>query len=212
MKVNVRKGIDAYRKMMEIQGDSPEEIDATLKAVRIERENEIGSQTIQLVNIIILALTAGIILWYSAETKRLADLTAKQIQINIKPIIAIISVCRFKLKNIGKSPALNILVKDITHVDKASNKTYTFKFTEIPVCGAGEERGAAIIPYCDSSRITASGEVEQIIRFWLDCSSLSQGQSYELIVDYEDIEKGKWRSISIVDNEGAHFKEIRALS
>ena len=81
MKSNIQGQMGAYSKMFKAQGDKPEQISSTLDAVRISKEGEMGNSTVQLVSVIILAITAGILLWYSAETKRLADLTAKQIKI-----------------------------------------------------------------------------------------------------------------------------------
>jgi len=163
------------------------------------------------VSVIILAITAGILLWYSLETKRLADLTAKQIKITVKPIITIIGIDNnLKLKNIGKSPALNIIVNDVVRIDNSNdrNDKYVFKFSKITVCGSNEERGVSITPYCNDKAITASGDADKTKQYFLDYNSLAQGQTYELIIHYEDIEKGRWSSTSIVDNKGAHFKEV----
>lgn len=214
MKSNIQRQMDAYSKMFKAQGDKPEQISTTLDAVRISKEGEMGNSTVQLVSVIILALTAGILLWYSAETKRLADLTAKQIKINIKPIITIIGIDNsLRLKNIGKSPALNILVKDVIRIDNGNNRNdkYVFKFAKITVCGSDEERGVSITPYCNDKAITASGDADKTKQYFLDYNSLAQGQNYELIIDYEDIEKGGWKSISIVDNKGVYFKEVTEL-
>lgn len=164
---------------------------------------------------LILFITFLAIIWYTIETRRLADLTEKQIKINVKPIIVIISIgSGLELKNIGKSPALNIAVKDVIRTDRSNNRNdeYLFNFSKIAVCGSEEKRGAGITPHCNGKPIIASGEADNTIKFFLDSSSLSQGQNYELIIDYEDIEKGKWRSISIVDNKGVHFKEVKELS
>lgn len=214
MKANIQRQVDAYSKMFKAQGDKPEQISATLNAVRINKEGEMGNSTVQLVSVIILAITAGILLWYSAETKRLADLTAKQIKINIKPIITIIGVDNsLRLKNIGRNAALNISVKDVIRIDNSNNRNdkYVFKFAIITVCGSDEERGVSITPYCNDKVITASGEADKTKQYFLDYNSLAQGQTYDLIIDYEDIEKGKWSSISIVDNKGVHFKEVVEL-
>lgn len=164
---------------------------------------------------LILFITLLAIIWYTIETRRLANFTAKQIKINIKPIITIISIdSSLRLKNIGKSPALNITVKDVERTDSSNNRNgnYTFNFTKIAVCGSEEERGVGIIPHCNGKPIIASGEADKIKKYFLDYNSLPQGQNYELIIDYEDIEKGKWRSISIVDNKGVQFKEVKELN
>ena len=164
---------------------------------------------------LILFITLLAIIWYTIETRRLANFTAKQIKINIKPIITITSIdSSLRLKNIGKSPALNILVRDIIRINNENNQKneYVFKFTKITVCGSDEERGVEITPHYNDKAITASGDADKTIRYFLDYNSLAQGQNYELIIDYEDIEKGKWRSISIVDNKGVHFKEVKELN
>ena len=162
---------------------------------------------------IILFFTLLAIIWYTVETRRLANFTAKQIKINIKPIITIHSIdSSLRLKNIGKSPALNIRIKNVIRLDDNSKTKYVFEFMEIPVCGAQEQHGSGITPHCNNKPIVASGDADKTIQYFLDYNSLTQGQNYELIIDYEDIEKGKWRSISIVDNKGVHFKEIEELT
>lgn len=162
---------------------------------------------------IILFITLLAIIWYTVETRRLANFTAKQIRINIKPIITILSInSNLRVKNIGKSPALNIRVKDVIRLDNNSKAEYVFKFTEIPVCGSEEQHGAGITPHCNNKPIVASGDADKTIQYFLDYNSLTQGQNYELIIDYEDIEKGKYRSIGIVNNKGVHFKEIEDLT
>lgn len=160
---------------------------------------------------LILFFTLLAIIWYTIETRRLASLTAKQIKISIKPIITIVSIDNnLRLKNIGKSSALNILAKDIIRINNDNNRNdkYIFKFAKITVCSSNEERGTSITPYCNDKAITAGEEVK---KYFLDYNSLAYGQNYEIIIDYEDIEKGKWSSISIVDNKGVHFKEVKEL-
>lgn len=161
---------------------------------------------------LILFITLLAIIWYTIETRRLANLTAKQIKINIKPIITIIAIdSSLRLKNIGKSPALNILARDVIRIYNDNNRKdkYVFKFAKITVCNSGEDRGIAIAPYCNDKAVTNSKEADDAKIFFLDYNSLAQGQNYKLIIDYEDIEKGKWRSVSVVDNGGVHFEEVK---
>ncbi len=66
-------------------------------------------------NLIILAITAIIILWYTIETKKLREEAQKTNKYSFRPIIVIKSISPYvanswtvKINNIGKGPALNI--------------------------------------------------------------------------------------------------------
>ena len=160
---------------------------------------------------VLLGLTFIAILWYTVETRRLANLTEKQIKINTKPIIVVKNIVdSLELKNIGRSPALNITIKDIIRKD-ANNNLCHFEFTKIDECGAGEKRGSGITPYLGDSAIRASGKAHGIKLECLLPGFRPENESYELFIDYNDVEMGKWRSITLVDNKGLHFKEIKDL-
>ena len=163
-----------------------------------------------ILNIIILTITTGVIIWYTWETRRLAKLTEKQIKINIKPIIVVSSISGgLRLKNIGKSPALNIMVENIIRMYR--NEPYIFKFSYLTEIATNEDKGMAITPYYKDKPIIPSGDADKVILVLLDYGSLGQEENYELIIDYNDVEMGKWRSISLVDKSGIRFKEVKEI-
>jgi len=160
-------------------------------------------------NVVILAITACAIIWYTIETRRLVSLTRKEIKLNIRPAIVVTSVgTSMRLKNIGKSPALNITMKDIVRKSNPPKETYKFKFSRKSQLGVGEECGLAVSSYCNDKQIVASGDSDNIKKYFLDYNSLTEKQAFSLIIEYNDIEMGKWRSVSLVNNKGIHFFKL----
>ncbi len=139
-------------------------------------------------NNIILSLTAIIVFWYTLETKRLSDLSKKQIEINIRPILIPKWDGRIlRLKNIGKSPAINILLEDIKF------KRATLKFRKIPLCESEKEPGAGYELFIDGKRIETSGEVEKQIAIFLP-NEIQKGENYTITIHYQDVENNKWQT------------------
>lgn len=153
---------------------------------------------------LILLVTAVAIFWYTFETRRLVKLTKRQITLDLKPIIvAVVAGTSLRLKNIGRSPALNIAVKDVIR------KGVQLKVGTRTAWEAGMEYGLPITPYKDGKPITSSGEAERVKN---ECLSLTgRDDRYELVVDYNDIEMAKWRCTHEVDSEGVHFKHVEGL-
>jgi len=153
----------------------------------------------------ILLVTGGILLWYTIETRRLHIVSSKQLKIDIRPImVAVERSNSLTLKNIGRSPALNVTVKDVLRY----NETY-FKFGRRTVWAAGEVLSLPITPYKGDKPITASGEAETAKNSYLSCRDAAD--TYELMIDYNDIEMGQWRSICVVNSDGVQFQGVKEL-
>lgn len=177
----------------------------------VEWLNSNASLIVNTLTGIVLAFTALQVYYYTRATARLADLTEREIKINIRPIIIVNNIHpSLRIKNIGKSPALNINVSDV--IRKYDGENYIFKFTEKLECGVNEERGIPITPYYENNPVAASGDSDKIKLALLDCGSLAEGETYRIIIDYNDSEMGKWRSVTLVDNKGVHFKEVIDLN
>ncbi len=150
----------------------------------------------------ILLITVWAVLWYTGETRRLRELTAKQIEISIQPLIVVASIGEhIDVKNIGKSPALCINIHDI-----AQGK-YIFRFEEVLV---GEIGGNVGIPFevynQEGSLITSSEDKYKVASQFLSPHNLQDGKSYNLVIDYDDIKEGKWRTTYAVYGKRTHYK------
>ena len=153
-------------------------------------------------NNIILSLTAMIILWYTLETKRLSDLSKKQIEINIRPIlIARWDGRTLRIKNIGRSPALNIWLEDIYH------KNSRLEFHKIPLCEVEKEPGVGYKLFEGTTRVIASAEVNQKMTIFLP-HNLKGNESYIIFIHYQDVEGDSWQSKCKVAKEGLLFEEV----
>lgn len=158
---------------------------------------------------IILAFTAMVIIWYTSETRKLAKLTAKQIKIEIEPIIVIEDVDNaVKIKNVGKSPALNIdILKIGNRKSKDSKDGYDIIFANLPVLQS----------YCGDTVIAkfepcgSCGHWNPNPSPFLDYRNPNFIDNYEIIVQYYDIEMGKWETKTVVDKNGIHFQGIHEI-
>lgn len=158
----------------------------------------------ELLNNAIVGITAIVIVWYTIETARLADLTEKQIKINIRPVIIVLEVGeKFKIKNVGKSAALNIDIHDV--VSENSRGKCLHKFARIPVLAEKDDIGVSVQPYINNEAIGSSADVVSANRqlcYWV-------GPPYQLEIDYMDIENGKWQTVTLVNKVGIHFQGIK---
>lgn len=151
----------------------------------------------------ILLVTGGILLWYTIETRRLRIVSGKQLKIDIRPVmVAIERSNSLTLKNIGRSPALNVTVKDVFRHDEMC-----FKFGTRTVWAAGEVLSLLITPHKGNEPITSSGAAETAKSNYLSCRDTAD--TYEVVIDYNDVEMGRWRSICVVASDGVQFKEVR---
>lgn len=152
--------------------------------------------------IAVLALTYVAILWYAYETHRMADISSRHMRIGARPIV-VISQLPY-LKNIGKSPAIDINVEDVSK--NTAEGIYLFKFGVINIleCEIEKGRGIKIEVYKEEKLIAASGNSEQArMNYLKDCT---------LIVEYRDVEGGKWQSVCEIDSFGkGSFKKVQEL-
>ncbi len=149
----------------------------------------------------ILLLTGVAIVWYTLETKELVGLTRKQIDIDIQPVLTVkFAGPILQIVNVGRSPALNILVDSIVRED------VTFQFEKKALCpaNAGVDLGIEKI-LKSGTPISASGEIQNVI-YQLTCSR--PGDNYRLVLNYTDLEGGRWRTICRVDREGVEFERV----
>ncbi len=206
-KIGIQEKVDAYSNYLKINGDKPELASAEKAQYRTQLEGEMSANTIQAFNIIILGITALIILWYSVETRRLADLTEKQIKIKLRPVIVVEDVYRdkVKIKNIGESSALSVEIQPIlARKAKDSQNSYNIRFDGCPVLeGEASNEREGIFELCEKSGRTNPNPAP-----FLEFQNVFFIDDYYITIVFKDIEKGVWETKTIVDKKGIHFQGI----
>jgi hypothetical protein len=157
---------------------------------------------------LILFITFLAIVWYSWETRRLVRLTRKQIRIAIEPIIVVedVSGGKIKIKNIGKSPALNIKISTVTNrICKDSKNSYDIDFIGHPFLQPDSD--CAILGVFKMRE--SSGHMNPNPDPFLNSNNPYFIGDYGIIIFYNDIERGKWETRTLIGKEGINFKEVK---
>jgi len=82
-------------------------------------------QWLDVIQTVALAITLGVLIKYTLETKKLREATVKQNELGLRPCITINYKYKFLFKNIGHSPALNITI------DEVEKEKFIFRFKKI---------------------------------------------------------------------------------
>ena len=149
------------------------------------------------------------IVWYSIETRRLANLTQKQIKINIRPLICIINTDgQIKLKNIGKSAALNIAIDKVVNRQSrdSQGQIYDFEFSKRTVLAPRECCTLEI-----TSHLINGTHTNPNTSPFLSSNNPNFIGSYELKINYTDIENDKWQSIFEVTQNTLLFRGVKTI-
>lgn len=151
-------------------------------------------------NNVILAFTAAVIVWYTVEANRLAQLTKKQIEIEIRPIMTITqNPPDLRIQNIGRSPALGIRIQPL---ERGQVK---LEFPERLLCLPNDGYGLRPAVYRNGQHISGSEEAERIWRQALTC----QGDDrYEILISYHDVEGDEWESRDAIDKSGVSSHKV----
>lgn len=158
----------------------------------------------------ILFITFIAIVWYSIETHRLANLTKRQIRINIRPVLCVKNIdSNLILKNIGNNSALNIHIDKITKISSrdSNNRKYNFIFSTRTYLLPQEECSIDITPETETG-----GYSNVNVAPLLSPNNPNFLTPYTLRIKYTDIEGGRWESIIEVNSKGILFKETKAAT
>ncbi len=164
-----------------------------------------------LVTAVTLIVTAGILLWYTKETRSLREETHKlaeqsvlQTEIQIRPVIIIIpdKETNLAIKNIGNGIALNIETEDITIIPADKNKILRFSPEKIDVMSQGEKIGMLGLTFMGNQQLSEEPS------FLGNLDPRHANCNYEFKVKYEDINEEKYQTIGKTGKDGVHIKEI----
>lgn len=148
----------------------------------------------------ILAFTATVIVWYTVETNRLAQLTKKQIEIEIRPIMVIMqNPPDLRVQNIGRSPALGIKIRPL------ERGQIRLEFPGRLLCLPNQGYDLRPAVYRDGQHISGSEEAEKIWRQALTCQGNDQ---YEILISYRDVEGDAWESRDVIENSGVSSHKV----
>lgn len=86
----------------------------------------------------VVILTGVVVIWYTSETKRLRETSARQLEIQIRPFVLLRPADGggFLLENVGPGVALNVRVRDVV-VDAEHGVKITFR-ESVPVLRSRE--------------------------------------------------------------------------
>lgn len=164
---------------------------------------------IGVINIVVLFLTFIVIIWYSWETRQLRKVTQKQLELNILPILSVEQITdKLIIKNIGKSPALNVAIdsiKDRPYPDLSEKGKYGFSFGDpIPSINVEEKKllEIKVIP-------PSTGHQNPNIATFLNPANQYFSGEYEMKINYEDINHKAIYSIFKINKKGINFQEIK---
>src|SRR2546430_6175619 len=158
------------------------------------------SDILTLLNTVILAITAGIVLWYTWETKRLRETAQQQveavyqqIEVQQRPFVIVEAPRSDSLVacNVGNSAAINIHIRVVNSPSTVMIPLLT------PSSGAGigiDTNGEAL-------------DTHARLRFWTERGLLSQ--VYALFIDQDSIRNGYTLHIEY-HNVAMHAYEIRS--
>ena len=163
----------------------------------------------------ILFVTFSAIVWYSYETRKLVKLSEKNLIIAIKPILVVEDVSGvIKIKNIGKSTALNINILEIcnrTCVDvmypNSHHPTgnYNVTFENLAVLPPDSDHTFS----ANFKLIGSAGSLNPNSSPFFDYENPNFVGSYKVTIKYNDIEMGAWETQTTINKDGIHFEGIR---
>jgi len=149
------------------------------------------------------------IVWYSIQTRRLANLTQKQIKINIRPLICIVNINgQIKLKNIGKNAALNIAIDNVVNRQSRDSRgqIYNFEFDKKTVLAPQEDCTLEITPH-----LVKGTHTNPNVAPFLSPNNPNFLGSYKLKINYTDIENEKWQGIFEIKQNNLLFRSIKEI-
>lgn len=161
-------------------------------------------ELIDVLNVVIIILTFIAIVIYTQETKKLRELTEKQLHVAFLPIVNLISIGNeIIIKNSGKCPALNVRIKEVSNGLYKGGK-YSFSFGDpIPLLNVDEEKKILIkvIPPPTGSQNPNSDP-------FLNPKNSTFTGTYDLTIYYEDIGKKAISTVFEINKKGINFKKI----
>lgn len=177
----------------------PNDINSHIGVLKMAKIKEHKQNRMELLTIIILAITTGVIFWYSSETRRLADFTAKQISFNIRPMLILRSEGRsFFLRNVGKGIAKDITFSDIKAREikkitalpdfKQVRKIYFESLDFLPPI-PNDLRGKYIkcLIFGNDGKLLHDRNIHNIL-------AMELLHKFKIIISYEDIDHRKYKS------------------
>lgn len=137
-------------------------------------------QWLGIIQTVALAVTLGVLIKYTVETKRLREATVKQNELRLRPCITIYYENKFLFKNIGHSPALNI------RIDEVETEKFIFRFEKLSLLESGNSKMMGFIK--------VGKEDPKGTRYERKYNFGEIANEFTLIIRYENIENKKYYS------------------
>jgi hypothetical protein len=151
---------------------------------------------IAVLNLGVLAVTAGVIGWYTLETRRLREVTARQATLQVRPFLSMrysLPDRKLWLHNIGRGVAREIQVHDVRLTEEPLAETHiTVEWTTIDFIREGDER-----------EVVGTGQwvvreqkqaISRKLRSWMSNFGPHGKADYEFVIDYRDLTGTRYRA------------------
>ncbi|SRR5712692_5242439 len=144
---------------------------------------------IAVLNLIVVAITAAVVAWYTVETRRLRQVTHRQALLQIRPFLSLRyspAERTLRIHNIGKGVAREVQVQDVRLTREPDAENYlTVEWQAIDFIPEGEQRDL------EGRRqvVTREGkqQLSDRLRAWMSNFGKHGSSEYEFVVDYRDL-------------------------
>jgi hypothetical protein len=142
----------------------------------------------------ILAATAGIILWYTVETRRLRETAQQQVDLQIRPFITLRyddATRRLVISNIGHGVARDIAARETNLTRGEAGPHVSVRWDSIDYLAPGQERELA----GRSFLVPADGEEQELAdkkRAWASNFGRHGQRVHRVEIDYHDVAGGRY--------------------
>lgn len=152
---------------------------------------------------IILSLTFVAIIWYSWETRRIANQIVKQNQLQLSPFLVVYfrgdgSAKKFRIRNLGKGVALNIQIRNVA-LSQRERIYITFNLPGTNALKSEEERDLKF-NIIRRGRIISANMLPNLDPEYAN-------RDYNLKIEYEDINYDSYITILLTGKTGIKIKK-----
>jgi hypothetical protein len=149
-----------------------------------------GTRAVDVVTVLILAATGGIVLWYTIETSRLRKAAHQQIEVQIRPFLTLRwehDDRKLYVSNIGRGVARRIVARqtDITVADDSSTRVVVRWDAIDYLPSNGSER-----PLDGRSFVVTRAEETELSdreRAWASNFGRHGKHEHQIVIDYADV-------------------------
>lgn len=153
---------------------------------------------IAFVNLVVVALTGLVVIWYTWETRQLRRATLRQTDLQIRPFLSLEYEPinrKLWLRNLGRGVARDIVVHDVrlSKTAKPNESSITVEWGPVDFIAEGEARELV----STGQLITPDGkqEISRMLRAYMSNFGKHGSAEYEFLIDYTDLTGQRYRAV-----------------